>query len=168
MANDSPMNSGDLIVLDIGAEFDHFCADISRTYSIGGRPTKRQEAVYAEVADIHAYACTLLKPGVLIREYEKQIETYMGEKLRQLGLIQGDERDDIRKYYPHACSHHLGLDPHDASDYDQPLEPGMVLTVEPGIYIPEEGIGVRIEDDVLITKSGIKMLTADLPAQIKA
>ena len=86
----------------------------------------------------------------------------MGEKLRELGLIQTIERDSVRKYFPHATSHHVGLDAHDAADYERPLEPGMVLAVEPGIYIPDETIGVRIENNVLITDSGIEILSEGL------
>jgi Xaa-Pro aminopeptidase len=86
----------------------------------------------------------------------------MGEKLRELGLIKSITHESVRKYYTHACSHYLGLDTHDTGDYDDPLEKNMVLTVEPGIYIPEEGIGARIEDDVLVTKTGIKVLSQKL------
>ena len=82
----------------------------------------------------------------------------MGEKLRELGLIKSIDKDNVREYFPHATSHYLGLDAHDAGDYDQPLEPGVVMTVEPGIYIPAEGIGVRIEDDILITPDGYEIL----------
>jgi Xaa-Pro aminopeptidase len=113
-----------------------------------------------EVAD---YAMSLLKPGVLLREYEKQVAECMGEKLQALGLITSLDQDAVRKYFPHATSHFLGLDVHDVGDYDQPLAAGVVITVEPGIYIPEEGIGVRIEDDVLITKTGCKNLSKKLP-----
>ena len=90
----------------------------------------------------------------------------MGEKLRELGLIKTIDHDNVRQYFPHATSHYLGLDAHDAGDYDRPLEPGMVLTVEPGIYIPKEAIGVRIEDDVLVTPTGYQVLSARLPRDI--
>jgi Xaa-Pro aminopeptidase len=86
----------------------------------------------------------------------------MGEKLRELGLIKTIETEEVRKYYPHATSHFLGLDVHDIGDYERPLEPGVVMTVEPGIYIPEEGIGIRIEDNVVITDTGITNLSAKL------
>jgi len=115
------------------------------------------------VHEVYTYASGLLRPGVLIREYEKQVEHYMGEKLRELGLIKLIEKEEVRKFFPHLTSHHLGLDTHDASDPDYPLEPNMVLTIEPGIYIPTEGIGVRIEDDVRITESGIQVLSTKLP-----
>ena len=105
---------------------------------------------------------SLLKPGVLLHDYEQEVEHYMGEKLRALGLIKTISHEAVRVYYPHATSHFLGLNVHDAADYDRLLEPGMVLTVEPGIYIPEEGIGVRIEDDVVIMTRGMKVLSGRL------
>src|SRR6202044_2296950 len=109
----------------------------------------RQQAVYNAVCEVQDFAFSLQKPGTLMHENEKEIEQFMGEKLRELGLIKTIEHEAVRKYFPHATSHFLGIDPHDAGDYERPLEPGMVITVEPGIYIPEEGIGIRIEDDLL-------------------
>ena len=166
MRNDSPLAAGDLLTLDVGAAYDHYAADITRTVSLGGKPTKRQRAVYDAVADVQQYAYGLLKPGVLLADYEQEVETYMGEKLRELGLIKTIEREQVRKYYPHAASHHLGLNVHDVDMHDRALEENMVITVEPGIYIPEEGIGVRIEDDVRITDAGIEILTRALPAKL--
>lgn len=159
--NNGTIKKGSQILLDVGAEVENYSSDISRTYFIG-RPTKRYEQVYKAVQDVYDFALGQLKPGTLVREYEKVIERFMGEKLRELGLIASLERKAIRYYYPHATSHFLGLDTHDAGDYEMPLEPDMVLTVEPGIYIPEEGIGIRIEDDVLITRQGNKVLSQRL------
>jgi Xaa-Pro aminopeptidase len=90
----------------------------------------------------------------------------MGAKLKELGLVKQPDTETIRKYFPHATSHFLGLNVHDVGEYDKPLEPNMALTVEPGIYIPEEGIGVRIEDDVLVTKTGIKVLSSALAREL--
>jgi len=118
------------------------------------------------VADIQRYAFSLLKPGVFLADYEKQIESRTGEKLLELGVIEENTHEAVRQYYPHAASHFLGLNVHDAGDYELPLAPGMVITVEPGIYIPAEGIGVRIEDDVLITKRGIKILSKKLRSSL--
>ncbi len=160
--NNDAIEQGSLLLLDVGAEVNNYAADITRTYIVG-EPTKRQQQVFDAVLDVHHFACNLLKPGVLIREYEESVQQYMGEKLRELGLIKSIEQDTVRHYYPHATSHFLGLDVHDVADYDRPLEPGMVLTVEPGIYIPEEGIGIRIEDDVVIEETGIRVLTDKLP-----
>jgi len=166
MRNSEALVSGEPLVLDVGAQADYYAADITRTVIIGGAPTKRQQQVYDAVKDVQDYAFSLLKPGVVIREYEKQIETYMGEKLRELGLIKTIDADKVRHYFPHATSHFLGLDTHDSGDYDHPLEPGVVLKVEPGIYIPEEQLGVRIEDDILITEDGIKNLSGHLPREL--
>ena len=154
-----------LVLLDVGAESSQYAADISRTYAIG-EPTKRQQQIHEAVIEVQDYAFGLLKPGVMLAEYEKQVTHFMGEKLRSLGLIKNVEDDEIRKYFPHATSHFLGYDVHDVGDYSRPLEPGVVMTVEPGIYIPEEGIGVRIEDDVLITTTGIEILTEQLPRDL--
>lgn len=164
--NNSPLHVGDLAVLDVGAEYQHYCADITRTISLNSKPTARQKAVYAAVRDVQNYAYSIVKPGMLIKQHEAAVENYMGTQLRRLKLIKTLDHDAIRTYYPHACSHFLGIDPHDAGDYAQPLEAGVVITVEPGIYIPEEGIGVRLEDDVLLTKTGHKILSSRLPTSL--
>ncbi len=166
VANNGPLAADELVLCDVGAEYQHYAADITRTVALG-TPSKRQEAVFAAVHEVQAYAKSLLKPGVLLKEYEKQVELYMGEKLRELGLIKTIDHDSVRAYYPHATSHFMGLNVHDVGDYDRPLEPGLVLTVEPGIYIPAEGIGVRIEDDALITADGIEILSDALPAKLR-
>lgn len=165
IANDGPIHTDDLLILDIGAEVSHYAADISRTYAVG-TPTRRQKAVFDAVLDVQKYGMSLLQPGIMMKEYEQKIEAYMGDKLLELGLIKTASKAEIRAYYPHATSHFLGLDTHDVGEYDRPLAPGMVLTVEPGIYIPEEGLGVRIEDDVLITKTGLKNLSEKLPVTL--
>lgn len=156
---------GDRLLIDFGAEVENYAADITRTYSVA-KPSKRLQAVHEAVMTVHGFALELLKPGVMCKEYEKQVQNFMGEKLRELGLIKTINSDSVRKYYPHATSHFLGLDVHDAADYKAPLQAGMVLTVEPGIYIPEEGIGIRVEDDVLITHKGNRNLSASLPTSL--
>jgi Xaa-Pro aminopeptidase len=161
--NNGAFSANDLIILDVGVEYEHYNSDIARTVMIGKHQSRRQEAVFAAVLEAQDYAFSLLKPGVLSKDYEKQMEDFVGEKLRELGLIKTIERETVRKFFPHMTSHFLGLDAHDAGDYERPFEPGVVLAVEPGIYIPEEGIGVRIEDDVLITEDGMKVLTSRLP-----
>lgn len=153
----------DLVVLDVGAELHHYDADITRTWAIGAQPSKRQQAVHAAVLAAQEYAFSLIKPGMQLREYEQQMEQFVGEKLRELGLIKAIDKTSVRRYFPHATSHFLGLDPHDAGDYERALEPGVVLAVEPGIYIPDEALGVRIEDDVVITPAGNRILSARLP-----
>ena len=158
VANNAALSEGELIVIDVGAEVEHYAADITRTVA-KGEVSPRAQQVHAAVIDVQKYAYSLLMPGVLLRDYEKKIENYMGKKLIELGLIKDIEQDNVRDFYPHSTSHFLGLNVHDVGDYDRPLEPGMVLTVEPGIYVPAEAIGVRIEDDVLITETGIKILS---------
>ncbi len=160
--NDAPLAQTALVYFDVGAEYSHYAADITRTYFLKP-PTKRQAKIYNSVLEAHQFAQSLLKPGVMIKDYEQQVEKFVGEKLRELGLIKTIDRESVRKYFPHATSHSLGLDTHDAIDYERPLEQGTVMTIEPGIYIPEEAIGVRIEDDVLVTAGGIEILTAELP-----
>jgi Xaa-Pro aminopeptidase len=164
--NDGPLATGELLVLDAGAQADYYAADITRTIALGGHASRRQQLVHAAVKEVQDYAYSLLKPGVVLRQYEKQIEAFMGEKLRELSLIKSITSEDVRRYFPSATSHFLGLDAHDAGDYDHPLEPGVVLTVEPGIYIPEEAIGVRIEDDILITDSGVTNLSERLSREL--
>lgn len=162
VANNGTLNQRELLLIDTGAEVEHYAADITRTISLGS-PSRRQQAVHAAVASVQSFAFGLLRPGVTLRDYEQEIAHYMGEKLRELGLIKTINHAAVRKYFPHGTSHFLGLNVHDAGDYARPLEPGMVITVEPGIYIPAEGIGIRIEDDVLIVPGGIKILTNKLP-----
>ncbi len=165
VANDGAIGRGDLVVVDVGAEVEHYAADITRTVSFG-RPSARQKAVYDAVLEAQKFAISLLKPGVEFKDYREQTDRFMGEKLRELGLIKTINAKNISKYYPHSISHFLGLNVHDAGDYGQPLQAGMVLTVEPGIYIPKEGIGVRIEDDVLLTEKGCEILSRKLPRRL--
>ncbi len=159
VANNAPLQRGELIVCDVGAEVSHYAADITRTVC-KGTPTPRQRDVYQAVLESQAYALELLKPGVKLRSYEGKVATFVGRQLKQLGLIKTLDHDSIRKYFPHATSHFMGLNVHDVGDYEQSLNAGIVLTCEPGIYIPEEGIGVRLEDDVLITPTGNQVLSS--------
>lgn len=164
--NNQPLGAGELLLLDVGAEVMNYSADITRTYAIG-QPTKRQRDIAKAVQSVHQEALQLLKPGVDMKTYEQQVDAIMAKELKKLNLIDDvSDKRRLKKYYPHLTSHFLGLDTHDAADYTLPLEPGMVLTVEPGIYIPEESIGIRIEDDVLITKNGVEVLSAALPVAI--
>jgi Xaa-Pro aminopeptidase len=165
-AGDVPLSSDEMVIIDVGARAANYCADIARTISLNGKPSRRQQAVHKAVQQAQDFAYSLLKPGVILREYEREIEHFMGEKLRELGVIKSIEHDQVRKYFPHATSHFLGIDAHDSGDYDHPLEPGVVMVVEPGIYIPEEGIGVRIEDAVLITADGCEILSQKLPREL--
>lgn len=163
-SNKDPINKKDLVLIDTGVKFNNYCSDITR--AIVSNPSARQRAVHKAVADAQDYAMGLLKPGITIREYEVKVAKFMGEELKKLGLIKNITSENVRKYYPHSTSHSLGIDVHDPADYSLPLEPGMVITVEPGIYIPEESIGVRTEDNVLITQDGIEKLSSILSAEI--
>ncbi len=164
--NNQPIDAAGLLLLDVGAEVCNYSADITRTFAVS-KPTKRQRAVYEAVMRVQQAAFDRLKPGVDMKQYEQSMDGVMANELKKLGLLDDiDDKKKIKKYYPHLTSHFLGLDTHDAADYGKPLEPGMVLTVEPGIYIPEEGIGIRIEDDVLVTKTGIEVLSSDLSAAL--
>jgi Xaa-Pro aminopeptidase len=158
--NDGAINDKP-ILLDVGAQFNNYAADISRTWS--AKPNKRFNQVHSAVQEASDYAMSVLKPGVILKDYEKLVEHFVGEKLRELGMIKTIESSEIRKFFPHATSHFLGIDVHDAGDYEKPLEPGVVITVEPGIYINGEGFGVRIENDVLISEDGAQNLSGLLP-----
>lgn len=146
-----------LLLLDVGATVDGYASDISRTWAIG-KPTKRQQELYKCVIDLQNQAFDLLKVGVLLRDYQHEMEKRAKKLFHSLGI-------DIDTY-PHGFSHFLGLDVHDAGLYDEPLQEGAVVTVEPGIYLPEEGMGIRIEDNVQITKNGIKNLSEIIPKML--
>ncbi len=165
--NNNKIEDNQLILLDVGAEVSNYSADITRTFAVS-KPSKRQQEVHAAVERVYHAALKLLKPGVNMRKYEASVDKIMAKELKKLGLIDDiEDKKKLKKYYPHLTSHFLGLDTHDAADYDQLLAAGMVLTVEPGIYIPEEGIGIRLEDDVLITETGTKVLSASLPLGLR-
>lgn len=160
VGNKGVIANNDSLLMDVGAEYDHYTADLTRTWATS--PTKRFQAVHSSVLEVQDFAFSLLKPGVILHEYEDKIERFMGEKLKALGLINKVEQTTVRRYYPHTTSHFLGIDVHDAGNPELPLVPGVVLTVEPGIYIPEEGIGIRIEDNIVVTETGYKLLSAKL------
>jgi Xaa-Pro aminopeptidase len=155
--NDTKLTKKSLLLMDVGARIGGYAADISRTYAVG-QPTKRQIAVHDAVRQAQAQIIKLLKPGLGFVEYQHQVDTIMVEALKSLKL----DPEKLHQYMPHAVGHGLGIDVHDTlAGYDS-LQPGMVLTVEPGIYLPDENIGVRIEDDILITDSGHKNLSGSL------
>ncbi len=151
-------------LFDIGLRYQHYTADITRT--MVNKPTKRFLQVYRAVENIYDFCASELRPGVSVVEYEKKVEGFVCEELIKLGLIKSASKEDIRKYYPHATSHFLGLDVHDVGDYKGRLRPGMVLTVEPGLYIADEGIGIRLEDNFLITKEANQNLSVRLPRRL--
>lgn len=160
-SNTDKLNPQDLVLVDAGANYEHYSADITRTFAMGA-PTARQQAVFDAVVKTQSFATRLLKPGLDLKDYVKQVDDFTLTELKKLKLVHGSEEQSLRKYFPHSVSHFLGLDVHDGRGWDKPLAAGMVLTVEPGIYIPEEGIGIRIEDNVLITDQGNEVLSAKL------
>lgn len=165
VSNSARINSGELVIIDVGADVNGYAADITRVLATA-KPTVRQKAVFDAVKETQAYAFSLLKPGLRLRGYETSVAKFAGAKLKQLGVANDLKADTVRRFFPHATSHFLGLNVHDVGDYTKPLKPGMVITVEPGIYLPDEAIGVRIEDDVLITETGIEVLSAKLPTKL--
>lgn len=157
--NQTRLHDGQIILLDIGASTAGYTADITRTYGYGSI-TARQRAVHAAVETAHHQITELLRPGYAIRTYLKQVDEIMKAALASVGLSSDEQQ--YRRYFPHAISHGLGVDVHDSLGGYEEFQPGMVLTVEPGIYIPDEGIGVRIEDDILITATGRDNLSGAL------
>lgn len=152
--NKSRLKKRELILLDIGARVRGYPADITRTYAIG-EPTKRQKQVHDAVVGAQQRIIDLIAPDVMVEQYQRDVDDIMIDTLLQLGLMK-DRKDEkaYHRYFPHAVSHGLGVDVHDSLGGPKLFRPGMVLTVEPGIYIPEESIGVRIEDDIHVTSAG--------------
>ncbi len=157
--NNAKLKPRQLVLLDIGARVHGYAADISRTYAYG-EPTKRQLAIHVAVQQAQEKIIKLLKPHASIATYYEQVDEIMKTALAELNLLAS--ADDYRRYFPHAISHGLGIDVHDSLGRATEFLPGMVLTVEPGIYVPEEGIGVRIEDNILITETGHTNLSSAL------
>ena len=151
--------------MDIGARHHGYAADITRTYAYG-KPTKRQQSVHATVQAAQTEIISLLEPGLSVETYQTKVDAIMKRALMDLKLITDEKDEKYHKYFPHAISHGLGIDVHDALGKPRVLQPGMVLTVEPGIYIPEAGIGVRIEDDIVITDTGHRNMSGKLSAYL--
>ena len=159
--NNQECKAGDLLLLDVGAEYANYSSDLSRTIPVSGRFTDRQRAVYNAVLKVKNEATQLLVPGTLWKEYHVEVGKIMTSELLGLGLLdKADVQNEdpawpaYKKYFMHGTSHHLGLDTHDYGLLHEPMQPNMVFTVEPGIYIPAEGFGIRLEDDVVIQASG--------------
>ena len=161
--NNDTLPENGLLLVDAGARVGGYAADITRTYAIGA-PGPREKAVHTEVEKAHNAIISLIKPGVSFKKYHTEVDRIMHQALANLDLLKTNE--DYRTYFPHAISHGLGIDVHDSLGGPATFLAGMVLTVEPGIYIPEEGIGVRIEDDILITETGHENLSQALPTSL--
>lgn len=164
--NNDRLQKNGLILIDVGARVDGYVADITRTYSLGA-PSEREESVHLAVEKVHKSIIGLLKPGLLISGYQTKVDEIMKEAIVGLKLMSSiQDEKNYRRYFPHAISHGLGIDVHDSLGSPVKFLPNMVITVEPGIYIPEEGIGVRIEDDILITGTGHENLSGTLATEL--
>ncbi len=191
--NNMPLKDGDLILIDAGAEYRGYAADITRTFPVNGKFTKAQREIYDVVLDVQLKCIDFTKTGNTVKKRQQYSIELLTEGMKKLGLLKGDTKKLIKKkaymkYYMHGVGHYLGLDVHDAGRYftdqqaknSRPFAPGMVLTVEPGIYVPPDdksapakyrGIGIRIEDDVLVTEDGNRNLTGKvtkIPEEIEA
>ncbi len=162
--NDNVMKSGDLVLFDLGARINQYCADISRTFPISGVFSSRQKEIYQIVLNANKRVIEACKPGMTLNQLNEIAKETLAEGLIQLGLLV--DLESLSDFYYHGVSHFLGLDVHDVGDRETPLKPGCVVTVEPGLYIEEESLGIRIEDDILITESGYINLSSEIPKEI--
>ena len=158
--NRETCEDGTLLLLDLGARVDGYCADITRTYPVNGRFTEQQRKVYDVVLRANREVAKAAKPGMTLKELNDLCKQVLAEGCTKLGLIQ--DASELGKYYMHSVSHHLGIDVHDVTLAGEVLKPGAVITDEPGLYIDEWEIGIRIEDDLMITEDGCKVLSADI------
>lgn len=171
--NNNQCHDGDVILLDVGAEYANYASDLSRCIPVSGRFTDRQKAVYNAVLRVKNFAQTLLVPGTIMAEYHKEVGLFMEKELIGLGLIdqtdvknQNPDWPAYKKYFMHGTSHFIGLDTHDVGLWNEPIQANMVFTCEPGIYIPEENLGIRLEDDLVIRDSGGPFnLMANIPIE---
>jgi len=171
--NNQQCQDGDVLLLDVGAEYANYSSDLTRSIPVNGRFTDRQRAVYSSVLHVKKEAEKMLVAGTIMAEYHKEVGKLMESELLKLGLIDQtdikNQREDwpaYKKYFMHGTSHFIGLDTHDVGHWNEPIQAGMVFTCEPGIYIPEEGLGIRLEDDLVIQKSGAPFnLMANIPLE---
>lgn len=168
--NNKECKDGEIILMDFGASYGNYSADLSRSIPVNGKFTKRQKEVYNAVLDAHLYAKSILKPGIVFTEYVKKTNAEMEKQILKLGLItkadiknQDPENPAYRRYFYHGISHHLGIDVHDVGTRTLALKEGMLFTIEPGIYIEEEQIGIRIENNYWLTKNGNIDLFKNIP-----
>jgi Xaa-Pro aminopeptidase len=174
--NNQQCKDGDVILLDVAAEYANYSSDLTRCIPVSGRFTKRQKEVYNAVIHVKKEAEKLLLPGVIMADYHKTVGLLMEEQLVKLQLISLDDIKNqkadwpaYKKYFMHGTSHFIGLDTHDVGLWHEPIKAGMVFTCEPGIYIPEEGLGIRLEDDLLVQKTGAPLnLMGNIPIEAEA
>ena len=172
--NNQECKDGEMILMDFGASYGNYNADLSRTVPVNGKFSKRQKTVYNACLDIHRYCASILKPGISINDYTVKVGEKATELFVKIGLLkksdiknQDPENLAYRKYLYHGISHHLGIDVHDIGIKHEPIKAGMVFTIEPGIYIEEEQMGVRIENNFWITKNGNKDLMKNIPITVE-
>lgn len=170
--NDKPCKDGDVILMDVGAEYGNYASDMTRCVPVSGRFTARQKQVYNAVLSVMRDASKLIRPGVMMHEYHKQVGELMTKQLLDLGLItrhdvekQNPEWPAYKKYFMHGTSHFLGLDVHDVGLWQEPVKVGNVFTVEPGIYIREENLGIRLENNIVIRENGFEDLMGHIPVE---
>lgn len=172
--NNQECKDGDLILFDFGAEYGNYCSDLSRTIPVNGKFTERQKEVYNACLAVHRYCASILIPGMNYAEYIEKVNEEMNRQLIKLGLYTAEEANNqdpsnplYRKYFYHGIGHHMGLDVHDIGTRNEPVKAGMLFTIEPGIYIEEEGIGIRIENDYWLTEDGSIDLFKNIPITVE-
>jgi Xaa-Pro aminopeptidase len=172
VANDQVCRKGDLLLLDVAANYANYNSDLTRTIPVSGRFSRRQRQVYEAVLRVLRMCIKVAEPGKLHRQWQKDAEAFMEEELLNLDLLtRGDIRKQnpdnpaLKKYFMHGVGHPLGLDVHDLTHLNLPIQPGWVLTVEPAIYIPEEGFAVRLENNIVVREGGNVDLMADIPIE---
>ncbi len=174
VSNNQVCNEGELLLMDFGAEYGNYCADLTRTIPVSGKFTRRQKTVYNACLHLHHYAASILKPGISIVDYTEKVGDEATVIFQKIGLLrksdiknEDPENRAYRKYLYHGISHHLGIDVHDLGTRTEPIKAGMVFTVEPGIYIEEEKMGIRIENNFWITRNGNKDLMKNFPITVE-
>ncbi len=174
IANNAVCEDGSLVLMDFGAEYGGYCADLTRTIPVNGKFSKRQKMVYNACLHLHNYAKSILKPGISLVDYTDKVGVEANQQFLKIGLlnksdIKNEDKDNpaYRKFLYHGISHHLGIDVHDLGTRHEPIRAGMLLTIEPGIYIEEEKMGIRIENNVWITKNGNIDLMKNIPITVE-
>ena len=185
--NDQEIKNGDMVLIDAGGEYNYFTGDITRTYPVNGRFTEAQKSIYQKVLKVQKAILDIVKPGIPFKSLQDTTIEMMTEVMLEIGILKGGvqqniEQNNFKKYYPHGVSHWLGMDVHDSGLYkirgeSRKIEKNMSFTIEPGLYLPKDdtnipaefrGIGIRIEDDIIVTDNGCEVMTADVPKDVNA
>lgn len=172
--NNSQCKDGEVILMDFGAEYANYASDLTRCVPVSGRFTKRQKDIYNAVLRVHNACVEILNPGVLLTQYHKEVGELMTKELLDLKMIdktdvknQNPDWPAYKKYFMHGTSHYMGLDVHDVGSWTKPVQENTVFTIEPGIYVREEGLGIRLENDYLISSKGNKNLMENIPIEVE-